>query len=84
MRFSRQEYWSGLSSPSPGDLPKPGIELGFPALQADSLLPGLLAERQGCDDDCIIHTFHKLRWSEHFAHSKCDSVAGERQGRGEK
>ena len=38
MGFSRQEYWGGLSFPSPGDLPNPGIELGSPALQADSLL----------------------------------------------
>ena len=30
--FSRQEYWSGLPFPSPGDLPNPGIELGSPAL----------------------------------------------------
>ena len=30
--FSRQEYWSGLPFPSPGDLPNPGIEPGFPAL----------------------------------------------------
>ena len=37
MGFSRQEYWSGLPFPSPGDLPDPGIELGSPALQADSL-----------------------------------------------
>ena len=37
MGFSRQEYWSGLLFPSPGDLPSPGIELGSPALQADSL-----------------------------------------------
>ena len=37
MGFSRQEYWSGLSFPSPGDLPDPGIEPGSPALQADSL-----------------------------------------------
>ena len=37
MRFSRQGYWSGLPFPSPGDLPDPGIEPGFPALQADSL-----------------------------------------------
>ena len=37
MEFSRQEYWSGLPFPSPGDLPDPGIEPGFPALQADSL-----------------------------------------------
>ena len=38
MGFSRQEYWNGLLFPSPGDLPDPGIELGSPALQADSLL----------------------------------------------
>jgi len=35
--FSRQEYWSGLPFPSPGDLPDPGIEPGSPALQSDSL-----------------------------------------------
>ena len=35
---SRQEYRSGLLFPSPGDLPKPGIKSGPPALQADSLL----------------------------------------------
>ena len=37
MGFSRQEYWSGLPFPSPGDLPNPGIEPKSPALQADSL-----------------------------------------------
>ena len=37
MKFSRKEYWSGLSFPSPGDLPDPGIEPRSPALQADSL-----------------------------------------------
>ena len=36
MGFSRQEYWSGLSFPSLGDLPNPGDELGSPTLQADS------------------------------------------------
>ena len=36
--FSRQEHWSGLPFPSPGDLPHPGIEPRSPALQADSLL----------------------------------------------
>ena len=36
MRFSRQEYWSGLPFPSPGGLPDPGIEPRSPALQADS------------------------------------------------
>ena len=35
--FSRQEYWSGLPCPPPGDLPGPGIEPGSPALQADVL-----------------------------------------------
>ena len=37
MGFSRQEYWSGLPFPSPGDLPDPGIEPWSPALQADNL-----------------------------------------------
>ena len=37
MRFSRQECWSGLPFPSPGDLPDPGIEPRSPALQADAL-----------------------------------------------
>ena len=37
MKFSRQEYWSGLPLPSPGDLPDPEIEPGSPALQADAL-----------------------------------------------
>ena len=37
MGFSRQEYWSGLPFPSPGDLPNPGIEPGSPALQANAL-----------------------------------------------
>ena len=43
MGFSRQEYWSGLPFPSPGDLPNPGIEPGSPALETDTLtseLPG--------------------------------------------
>ena len=38
MGFSRQEYWSGLLFPSPGDIPNPGIEPGSPALWADALL----------------------------------------------
>ena len=37
MEFSRQEYWSGLPFPSPGDLSNPGIKSGSPALQAVSL-----------------------------------------------
>ena len=47
MGFSRQEYWSGLPFPSPGDLPEPG-KPGSPALQADALPsepPGKLGQR---------------------------------------
>ena len=44
MGLSRQEYWSGLPFPPPGDLPNPGIEPRSPALQADSLP----TELQGC------------------------------------
>ena len=45
MEFSRQEYWSGLPCPPPGDLPNPGIKptsSGSPALQVNSI-----AEAQG-------------------------------------
>ena len=44
--FSRQEYWSGLPCPFPGDLPDPGIEPESPALQGDSFL----SEPQGKKD----------------------------------
>ena len=37
MGFSRQEYWSGLPFPSPGDLPNPGIKPGSPTFQAVTL-----------------------------------------------
>ena len=43
MEFFRQEDWSGLPFPSPGDIPNPGIKPRFPTLQVDSLpseLPG--------------------------------------------
>ena len=49
--LSRQEYWSGLPSPSPGDLPDPGIELRSPALQADSLLTELR------EKPCILYIY---------------------------
>ena len=39
MGFSRQEYWSGLPCPPPGDLPSSGMKPGSPTLQADSLPP---------------------------------------------
>ena len=40
MEFPRQEYWSGWPSPSPGDLPNPGVEPRSPTPQTDSLLCG--------------------------------------------
>ena len=60
MEFSRQEYWSGLPFPPPGDLPDPGIKLRSPALQEDSLLsepPGkpIIVERL-----CIYACVHSL------------------------
>ena len=51
MRFPRQEYWSGLPFPSPGNLPKPGVEHGSPTLQVDSLPsepPGKPSWNQDC------------------------------------
>ena len=39
MGFSRQEYWSGLPCPHPGELPDPEIKLGSPSLQVDYSLP---------------------------------------------
>ena len=53
MGFSRQEYWSGLPCPSPGDLPNPGIEPRSPALEADTLTsepPGKPSEEEKTED----------------------------------
>ena len=59
MGFSRQEYWSGLPFPSPGDLPDPGIELGSPALQADALTsepPGKQFYKVGINRETEVQT----------------------------
>ena len=55
MGFPRQEYWSGLSFPPPGDLPNPGTEPMSPALQADSLPLSLLGS------PVYVYTFLYLR-----------------------
>ena len=52
MGFSRQEYWSGLPFPSPGDLSNPWIKPRSPTLQADSLP----AEPQGKTLGWLIHS----------------------------
>ena len=46
MGFSRQEYWSELPFPFPGDLPNPGIEPRSPTLQADALTSKPLEKQQ--------------------------------------
>ena len=69
MGFSRQECWSGLLFPSPGDLPDPGIEPRSPALQADTLLsepPGKPPpwNRWSAGSSCIVQGTQvgALRW----------------------
>ena len=62
MGFSRQEYWSGLSFPSPGDLPDPGTEPRSPALQADSLPTELQEKLDGFRADSIIFALKLGEW----------------------
>ena len=57
MGFSRQDYWSGLPVPSPGDLPGPGTKPGSPTLQADSL-PSELPR----NPHTHIHTHRRRQW----------------------
>ena len=60
MGFSRQEYWSGLPFPSPGDLPDPGIEPRSPAFQADALTsePPGGSERERQISHVVTHTWN--------------------------
>ena len=60
MGFSRQEYWSGLSFPSPRDLPNPGIEPGSPALQVDYLYSEPPGKPGQCCLSLMILTFSHL------------------------
>ena len=59
--FSRQECWSGLPFPSPGDLPNPGIEPGSPALQADALP----SESPGKLEDALSSSLKKILMAAH-------------------
>ena len=62
MGFSRQEYWSGVPLPSPGDLPNPGIKPRSPTLQADALP----SEPPGKSNGSPITTylaFLKVKWN---------------------
>ena len=70
MEFSRQEYWSGLPFPSPGDLPKPGIKPGTPALPADSLMsepPGKPIHKSPMQDGVLDPTNILCTWSCEYA-----------------
>ena len=55
MEFSRQESWSGVSFPSPGDLPNPGMEPGSPTLQADTLPSEPPGKKRGLEQMLYTH-----------------------------
>ena len=59
MRFSRQEYWSGLPFPSPGDLPNPGIKPRSPTLKADALT----SEPPGKPTKLLLINFYYVQYS---------------------
>ena len=62
MGFSRQEYWSGLPSPPPGDLPDPGIEpLMSLALAGGSFTTSTTWEAQ-CVCVCVFITYNTARF----------------------
>ena len=60
MGFSRQEYWSGLPFPSPGDLPDTGIEPRSPTLQADAL-PSVTPKEPSVKEKTCQNFFSGLR-----------------------
>ena len=74
MGFSRQEYWSGLPFPPPGDLPNPGIEPGSPALEADALTfepPGKVFSNE---------SVLRIRWPKYWSFSLSMSPSSEYSG----
>ena len=95
MEFSRQEYWSGLPFPSPGDLPNPGIEPGSSALQADALLSEPPGKKSNDKEYSNYHTVALIshtskvmlktlqaRLQQYMNHKLPDSQAGFRKCRG--
>ena len=90
MGFPRQEYWSGLPFPSPGDLLNPGNESMSPELQAVSCIAGrfFIAEPPGepnLDSNClllcvsfcllIIHTRLFIARGKKFRNSVCENIS---------
>ena len=92
MGFSRQEYWSGLPFPSPGDLHDPGIEPGSPIFQADALTSEPPGKAQECSNyrtiELISHASKVMlkilqaRLHQDINHELPDVQAGFRKGRG--
>ena len=79
MGFSRQEYWSGLPFPSPGDLPDPGIEPGSPALEADALIsepPRKISPPRIIFGTCV--SFPEPRKLEHYQNLKVGNFSERR------
>ena len=58
MGFSRQEYWSGLPFPSPGDLPEPGIKPSSPSFEAGALTSEPPGKPNGCESWTIKKAKH--------------------------
>ena len=91
MGFSRQEYWSGLPFPSPGDLPNPGIKPGSPALEADTLTSEPARKLQECSNYCttvllsharkVMLKILQARLQQYMNHELPDVQAGFRKGR---
>ena len=63
MGFLRQEYWSGLPFPPPGELPNPGIKTKFPALQVVSFTAGRFFTDWATSNECqmlgIVQKFYE-------------------------
>ena len=75
MGFYRQEYWSGLPFPSPGDLPNPGIEPASPALQAGSLPLSHQGSPSKYTGSCVIPTVKlPLLPTQRFPVSPCSEL----------
>ena len=61
MEFSKQEYWSGLPFPSPGDLSDPGIKPRSPALQADALPSEPPGKPNNCPQFSSVQSLSRVR-----------------------
>ena len=62
MGFSRQEYWSGLPFPSPGDLPHPGIKLSSPTLWVGALPCNYSYEQNVPPNFVTLHNMLHIHW----------------------